>query len=82
MNAGEATDLVVAYEDEYLLVVDKPAGVVVHPARGHRTGTLAQALSTGRAGERSRGEPESSTASTATRRGCWSSPRAMTYTGS
>jgi 23S rRNA pseudouridine1911/1915/1917 synthase len=35
----------VAYEDEHLLVVDKPAGVVVHPARGHREGTLAQALS-------------------------------------
>jgi 23S rRNA pseudouridine1911/1915/1917 synthase len=34
----------VAYEDEHLLVVDKPAGLVVHPARGHRTGTLAQAL--------------------------------------
>jgi 23S rRNA pseudouridine1911/1915/1917 synthase len=34
----------VAYEDEHLLVVDKPAGVVVHPARGHRTGTLSQAL--------------------------------------
>lgn len=34
----------VAYEDEHLVVVDKPAGVVVHPARGHRTGTLAQAL--------------------------------------
>jgi 23S rRNA pseudouridine1911/1915/1917 synthase len=34
----------VAYEDEHLIVVDKPAGVVVHPARGHRTGTLAQAL--------------------------------------
>src|SRR5262249_14866580 len=34
----------IAYEDEYLLVVDKPAGVVVHPARGHRSGTLAQAL--------------------------------------
>jgi 23S rRNA pseudouridine1911/1915/1917 synthase len=34
----------VAYEDEHLLVVDKPAGVVVHPARGHWTGTLAQAL--------------------------------------
>jgi 23S rRNA pseudouridine1911/1915/1917 synthase len=33
-----------AFEDEYLLVVDKPAGVVVHPARGHWTGTLAQAL--------------------------------------
>lgn len=34
----------VAYEDSHLLIVDKPAGVVVHPARGHRTGTLAQAL--------------------------------------
>ena len=34
----------VAYEDEHLVVVDKPAGVVVHPARGHQTGTLAQAL--------------------------------------
>jgi 23S rRNA pseudouridine1911/1915/1917 synthase len=38
----------IAWEDEHLLVVDKPAGVVVHPARGHRTGTLAQGL-TGRA---------------------------------
>jgi 23S rRNA pseudouridine1911/1915/1917 synthase len=37
-------DFAVAYEDEHLLVVDKPAGVVVHPARGHRDGTLAQAL--------------------------------------
>jgi len=34
----------VAYEDEHMIVVDKPAGVVVHPARGHREGTLAQAL--------------------------------------
>ena len=34
----------VVYEDEHLIVVDKPAGVVVHPARGHREGTLAQAL--------------------------------------
>jgi len=34
----------VAYEDEHLLVVDKPAGVVVHPAPGHRRGTLVQAL--------------------------------------
>ena len=34
----------VVFEDEHLLVVDKPAGVVVHPARGHRSGTLAQAL--------------------------------------
>src|SRR4051794_6968442 len=34
----------VRYEAADLLVVDKPAGVVVHPARGHRSGTLAQAL--------------------------------------
>jgi 23S rRNA pseudouridine1911/1915/1917 synthase len=34
----------VAHEDEHLLVVDKPAGVVVHPAKGHPSGTLAQAL--------------------------------------
>src|SRR3954454_9180555 len=33
----------VRYEDDDLLVVDKPPGVVVHPARGHRSGTLAQA---------------------------------------
>ena len=34
----------IAWQDDHLLVVDKPAGVVVHPARGNRTGTLAQAL--------------------------------------
>jgi len=34
----------VVYQDDDLLVVDKPAGVVVHPARGHRDGTLVQAL--------------------------------------
>ena len=34
----------IAYEDEHLLVIDKPAGLVVHPARGHRTGTLSQLL--------------------------------------
>jgi 23S rRNA pseudouridine1911/1915/1917 synthase len=37
-------ELAIAYEDDHLLVVDKPAGVVVHPARGHAGGTLAQAL--------------------------------------
>lgn len=41
---GAQADFAIAYDDEYLLIVDKPAGVVVHPARGHRTGTLAQAL--------------------------------------
>jgi 23S rRNA pseudouridine1911/1915/1917 synthase len=35
----------IAWEDEHLIVVDKPAGLVVHPARGHWEGTLAQALS-------------------------------------
>jgi len=34
----------VLYEDEHLVVVDKPAGVVVHPARGHATGTLVSGL--------------------------------------
>jgi 23S rRNA pseudouridine1911/1915/1917 synthase len=41
---GAPAPFSVIYEDEHLLVVDKPAGVVVHPARGHATGTLAQAL--------------------------------------
>jgi 23S rRNA pseudouridine1911/1915/1917 synthase len=36
--------LAVVYEDEHLLVVDKPAGLVVHPAVGHRDGTLLNAL--------------------------------------
>ncbi|MDE3134436.1 MAG: RluA family pseudouridine synthase [Acidobacteriota bacterium] len=40
----------VAYEDDALIVVDKPAGVVVHPARGHESGTLAQALADRAAG--------------------------------
>ena len=39
-----APELRVAYEDDHLLVVDKPAGVVVHPAAGHASGTLVQAL--------------------------------------
>jgi 23S rRNA pseudouridine1911/1915/1917 synthase len=34
----------IAYQDQHLLVIDKPAGLVVHPARGHREGTLAQLL--------------------------------------
>jgi len=39
-----APELRIAYEDEHLLVVDKPAGVVVHPAAGHGSGTLVDAL--------------------------------------
>jgi 23S rRNA pseudouridine1911/1915/1917 synthase len=41
---GAVARFEIAYEDDHLIVVDKPAGVVVHPARGHRDGTLAQAL--------------------------------------
>jgi 23S rRNA-/tRNA-specific pseudouridylate synthase len=40
----EAMDLVVPYEDEHLLVVDKPPGIVVHPAPGHTSGTLVHGL--------------------------------------
>ena len=42
--AAALPELTIAYADEHLLVVDKPAGVVVHPAPGHTGGTLAQAL--------------------------------------
>jgi 23S rRNA pseudouridine1911/1915/1917 synthase len=41
---AEELPLGVVYEDEHLLVVDKPAGVVVHPAPGHGTGTLVHGL--------------------------------------
>jgi 23S rRNA pseudouridine1911/1915/1917 synthase len=37
-------NLVVPYEDEHLLVVDKPSGLVVHPAPGHARGTLVHGL--------------------------------------
>ena len=40
----EAIPLDVVYEDDDLIVIDKPAGLVVHPAPGHRTGTLVNAL--------------------------------------
>jgi 23S rRNA pseudouridine1911/1915/1917 synthase len=40
----EAMELPIAYEDEHLLVVDKPAGIVVHPAPGHAKGTLVAGL--------------------------------------
>ncbi|MHB1194036.1 MAG: RluA family pseudouridine synthase [Longimicrobiales bacterium] len=40
----ENLPLSIVYEDEHLLVVDKAAGMVVHPAPGHRGGTLVNAL--------------------------------------
>jgi 23S rRNA pseudouridine1911/1915/1917 synthase len=42
--APESIPLRVAFEDEHLLAVDKPAGLVVHPSAGHGTGTLVNAL--------------------------------------
>jgi 23S rRNA pseudouridine1911/1915/1917 synthase len=41
---AEALPLPILYEDTDLLVVDKPAGMVVHPAAGHASGTLVNAL--------------------------------------
>lgn len=40
----EAIPLDILYEDEQLLIVNKPAGMVVHPSAGHDTGTLVHAL--------------------------------------
>lgn len=41
---AEALPLSVLYEDEQMAAIDKPAGMVVHPAAGHSTGTLVNAL--------------------------------------
>jgi 23S rRNA pseudouridine1911/1915/1917 synthase len=43
-NEPQKIPLPIVYEDEHLLVVDKPAGLVVHPAAGNRDGTLVNAL--------------------------------------
>ena len=51
---SEAIQLNVVFEDDDVLVVDKPAGMVVHPAPGHWSGTLVNALK-GRGGPLSEG---------------------------
>jgi hypothetical protein len=43
-NEPQEIPLPIVYEDEHLLVIDKPAGLVVHPAAGNRDGTLVNAL--------------------------------------
>ena len=43
-NEAQDIPLVIAFEDEHLIVVDKPAGLVVHPAAGNLDGTLVNAL--------------------------------------
>ena len=50
----EAIPLNILYEDDQLLIIDKPAGMVVHPSAGHDTGTLVHALQIGRASCRER----------------------------
>ena len=42
--AGENIPLNIVFEDDEIIVIDKPAGLVVHPAAGHATGTLVNAL--------------------------------------
>lgn len=44
LPAPENIPLSIVYEDEHLIVIDKPAGLVVHPAPGHSGGTLVNAL--------------------------------------
>lgn len=44
LPAPEAAELVVLYEDDHMIVIDKPAGVVVHPTYKHPSGTLMNAL--------------------------------------
>jgi 23S rRNA pseudouridine1911/1915/1917 synthase len=42
--AGETIPLAILYEDDAIIVIDKPKGLVVHPAAGHASGTLVNAL--------------------------------------
>jgi len=55
---GEQIPIRIIYEDESLLVVDKPAGMVVHPAPGNWTGTLVNALMGRGDGLSTGGDPE------------------------
>jgi 23S rRNA pseudouridine1911/1915/1917 synthase len=61
--APEDIPLAVLHEDAHLLVLDKPAGMVVHPGPGHHSGTLVNALlyhCRDRSGESDSGEPHDS----------------------
>jgi 23S rRNA pseudouridine1911/1915/1917 synthase len=43
-DSPDSPPFTIAYQDDHLLVIDKAPGLIVHPARGHREGTLAQLL--------------------------------------
>ena len=69
----EPIALSVVHEDEHVLVLDKPAGIVVHPGAGHTRGTLAAAVlahAPGTAGVGGRADPGSCIAWTRTPRAC------------
>ena len=70
----EDIPLDIVYEDDQLLVVNKPAGLVVHPGHGNYSGTLVNAATTPTTTSATRGSV-SCTASTKTHRDCLSLPR-------
>ena len=79
---AQALDLAIVYEDDDLIVIDKPAGLVVHPAPGHESGTLVNGLiahcGDEPVGDRRRAPARaSSTASTRTPAACWWWPRTI-----
>ena len=78
----ENIPLDILYEDDDLLVVNKPKGMVVHPAAGHSSGTLVNAVLYHCRGNLSgiNGAPESSTESIWTQRVPWLSVRAISPT--
>ena len=76
---GQDIPLEVVYEDKDLIVIDKPAGLVVHPAAGNPDGTLVNALiahcGASLSASAARRGPASCTGSTRTRAACWWPPR-------
>ena len=60
LGAGARIKVPIVYEDEDLLIVDKPAGLVVHPSPGHAAGTLVNALLGPAAARSSAASPASS----------------------
>src|ERR1700726_3996021 len=81
--APEPIPLDVVYEDDDIIVIDKPRNLVVHPAAGHWTGTLVNALIAhcGASLSGIGGGRASCTASTRTRPASWWWPRTTARTG-
>ena len=74
---GEDIPLDIVYEDEDILILNKPAGLVVHPGNGNPNGTLVNALIyAGRTSQAATANARAScTASTRTPLACFASPR-------